>query len=340
MRGRRIVVAGGMGFFGAAVVQRLRLDGFEPVVASRSGPTKLDVEDAPSIRGTLREGDVVVDAAGPFQARTDTLARLADEIGFDLIDLSDSLAYCERLLALTPRRARILTACSTISAVTAALVARTGIERPERVTAILVPEASASSRPAAARSMLRSVGRGIRVLRGGGLVEALGWETVADLDAGPLGRLTAHQMETADAVMLPRLWPGLRDVEFLVATRMPWLDLAVRAAAICRLTRLVEWGPVLGIGLWLTRRIAPGGSGYLVRVEGEGSTRVAGLVADQGGHLIAALPAALAAEALSEGLRHDAGHLPLHDCVRPDRLLQACADAGSRAIDFPSPQNA
>ncbi len=330
MSARRIVVAGGTGFFGAAVVRRLRDDGLDPIVASRSGPTRLDVEDASSIRETLREDDVVVDGAGPFQARSDTLARLADEVGFDLIDLSDSLAYCERVLAIAPRRVRILTACSTVSAVTAALIARTGIERPERVTTILVPEASASSRPAAARSMLRSVGRPIRVLRGGALVEALGWETAPDLDAGPFGRLTGHRMETADAVMLPRVWPGLRDVELLVATRMPWLDFAVRAASACRLTGLMAWGPVLGLGLRLTRWLAPRGSGYLVQVEGDGTTRTAGLVAEEGGHVIAALPAALAAEALARAPRRDAGDAPTIDGSSANLLIEACTSSGAR----------
>ena len=50
---RRIVVAGGMGFFGAAAVERLRADGCDPLVASRR--TGLNVEDSESIRRFLRE---------------------------------------------------------------------------------------------------------------------------------------------------------------------------------------------------------------------------------------------------------------------------------------------
>ncbi len=333
MSRRRIVVAGGSGFFGASVVGRLRADGFEPIVASRHGGTRLDVEDASSIRATLRGRDVVVDAAGPFQARTDTLARLADEVGFDLIDLSDSLAYCERVLALAPRRARILTACSTISAVTAMLVRKTGIDRPERITTILVPEASASSRPAAARSMLRSVGKTIRMLRGGALVPARGWEKVEDLDAGPFGRLTGHRMETADAVMLPRIWPSLRDVDFLVATRMGWLDAVVGMAATCRLTGLLGWGPALSLGLPLARLLAPRGSGYFVHVTAGETTRSAAIVADLGGHVAAAIPAALAAEALAED-RADGQGLILPDrCFDADRLDDALARLQIRRMD-------
>lgn len=322
MTRRPIVVAGGTGFFGATIVGRLRADGFDPRVASRHGPVRLDVEDAESVRTALREGDVVVDAVGPFQRRTATLARLAGEVGFDVVDISDSLSYCERVLALP----RVLTAYSTVSAVTAALVRATGVRRPESVETLLVPEASASSRPAAARSLLQSVGRPIRVLRGGALVATRGWERVEGLDARPLGVVAARRMETADAVTLPRLFPSVRNVDFLVTSRMPWLDAMIGAAGACRLTALLGWGPALSLGLPLARLLAPRGSGCFVRVSGDGVERRAGLVADEGGHVIAALPAVLAAEAISEG-RFD-GSIP------DSHLFAAMEHLGIRRADL------
>ena len=89
----------------------------------------------------------------------------------------------------------------------------------------------------------------------------------------------------------------------------------------------------------MTRRLAPRGSGYFVQVEGDGTTRTAGLVAEEGGHVIAALPAALAAEALAKAPPHNVGHLPLDRCLSMDRLLEACAGAHIRLIDPVPPPN-
>ncbi len=331
---RRIVVAGGAGFFGAAVVALLRGRGIDPIVASRGGNLRLDVEQASSIRAALHEGDVVVDAAGPFQVRSDLLARLADEVGYDVVDLSDALDHAERILALRPTRARLLTACSSVSAVTAALVARSGIARPTRVEAFLVPEATASARPGAAMSMLRSVGRPIRALRGGRLVRTVGWSGVRRLDAGPLGRLEGREMETADAVTLPRVWPTLREVAMHVDMRMPWLNRAFDLAAAWGLAVAMERPRLLAAALSAVRLVAPRGSGYLIEVEGEGRVRRLGLVAERDGFVVAAMPAAIAAEEIACGRFTGEGVIAADRLVDADLLLARLADRGVRLVEL------
>lgn len=331
---RRIVVAGGAGFFGAAVVALLRERGLDPVVASRGGVVRLDVEEASSLRATLREGDVVVDAVGPFQARTDLLARLADEVGYDVIDLSDSLDHAERVQALCPARARLLPACSSVSAVTATLVARSGIARPTRVEAFLVPEATASARPGAALSMLRSVGRPIRALREGLLVRAVGWSGVRRIDAGTLGRLEAREMETADAATLPRVWPTLREVAMRVDTRIPWMNRALDLAAAWGVAGAMERPRLLAAALSAVRLVAPRGSGYLVEVEGEGLVRRLDLVAERDGHVIAAMPAAIAAEEIAFGRFEGSGVVSANRQVDADTLLARLAARGVRLVEL------
>ena len=97
-----MIVAGGTGFFGAALVGLLRSEGIQPVLAARHGQVdlRLDVEDSDMLRSVLRPGDLVLDAVGPFQGRSTALVEAAMEIGVDLIDLSDSLDYSERLTEL------------------------------------------------------------------------------------------------------------------------------------------------------------------------------------------------------------------------------------------------
>ena len=118
---RRIVVLGGFGFFGRTVVERLRAFDLAPLVASRrrSAEIVIDVEDQRSLAAGLRPDDVVIDAAGPFQQRSAKLAMAAVEIGFDLVDLADSLAYVECIYRMRDRidaaGIRVFTACSGVS---------------------------------------------------------------------------------------------------------------------------------------------------------------------------------------------------------------------------------
>lgn len=102
---RRVVVLGGTGFFGAAAVERLRADGLEPMVAARHGiaELRLDVSSRASVKEALRPFDVVVDAVGPYPSRSTALIEAAIETGFDVIDLSDSLEYAEKVEGLRLR---------------------------------------------------------------------------------------------------------------------------------------------------------------------------------------------------------------------------------------------
>ena len=91
---RRVVVLGGSGFFGRLIVERLSAAGLNPIAASRSsGELRIDANDADAIHANLKQRDIVIDAAGPFQTRTPALIQAARTIGFDLIDLSDSPEY-------------------------------------------------------------------------------------------------------------------------------------------------------------------------------------------------------------------------------------------------------
>ena len=74
---RRVVLVGGGGFFGGAVARLLRARGTSVVAPARR---QADAEARQSLRAMLRRGDIVVDAAGPFQSRTTTLLDVALEL--------------------------------------------------------------------------------------------------------------------------------------------------------------------------------------------------------------------------------------------------------------------
>ncbi len=241
---RRILVLGGRGFFGAAAVELLRRDGEAPLVGSRrpGGDCLVDAESAASLRAALRGGDVVIDAAGPFQRRSPLLVETALAAGCDVIDLSDSLDHALAVRRLAPRidasGIRVLTGCSSVSVVTAALVRLLAVPEPVRISAFLAPATRNTSTAATAQSLFSSLERPIRVLRGGRLVAATAFGERRRFDfAPPVGTVEARLSESPDAVALPAVWPTLREVDFWVDTRRRLLNAAFAAAARHRSVR-------------------------------------------------------------------------------------------------------
>src|SRR5262245_17563575 len=225
-RVRRIIVSGARGFFGAHVLALVRGDGGAALAASRrpGADVLLDVEDRASIRRVLRAGDVVVDATAPFHRRTTTLIEAAVEMGVDVVDLCDNLAYARRVAAFDgPAAARgvhVVNCCSSVSVLSALAVSRSGIREPVGVHGFLAPAARHTTNRGVVDSFLASVGRAIEVWRGGTWQRSRGWmESRRFRSIDRRGRL----VETADSFILPRLFPTLADVDF-------WVDPNTRGA--------------------------------------------------------------------------------------------------------------
>jgi short subunit dehydrogenase-like uncharacterized protein len=346
----RIVVIGGRGFFGAAAVALLRRDGELPLVGSRrpggaggvggaggaagaAGVLQVDAEDAASLRAALRQGDVVIDAAGPFQRRTTLLVETAMDIGCDVIDLADSLDHAVAVQRLAPRigRAgtRVLGCCSSVSAVSAALVQALGVSAPARVSALLAPATGNTSTAATAQSLLANLERPIRVLRGGRLVErlAFGERRRRELPP-PVGWIDARLGESADSVTLPPVWPTLRDVDLWVDTRRRLLNATFAAAARHRSVRALVRA-LQPLGRRLAKRFGPRSGGFAVEVEdAAGARRLAGFVHPEHSYIVAVAPAVLAARAIKAGAFASSGLVPADRQVDPDELIDYLGRAG------------
>ena len=325
---RRIVIAGGLGFFGRTAAERLRAEGLRPLTAARrpGADLRLDVDDAISLRAALRPGDVVLDTVGPFQDRTTALAEAALEIGFDLIDIADSGAYVQKLYALRPRFAassvRLLTACSSVSGVSAALVRHSGLSDPMRLTGFLVPAAQYAANPGSGASLLRSVGQPVQVLRGGALAQVTGWRDRRDITLPPpLGRMHGHLFETAEPLTLPTAWPSLRDVAFYVDSWVPFLNLMLDLGA--RLPPVHAFmARAMPLGLALSRRFGSATGCLAFQVEGAaGQVAAYALISTHHGHYTPIAPAILAAQALAADRFTPRGLVPPDQYVDPDELV-------------------
>jgi saccharopine dehydrogenase-like protein len=193
---KRIVVLGGTGFFGGLIAGRLRAGGLQPIVAARSaGEMQLDANNPDELRKNLKQRDLVIDAAGPYQTRTPALIETAMRVGFDVIDLSDSPEYSgmiyEREAPITASGIRVLTACSGMSTVSALIVQASGIENPSRIEVFLRPASRITANPGAIASFLRSI-------------EGVDREGL--------------KVKSVDTVTLPRVFPSLKRIDFIVDT--------------------------------------------------------------------------------------------------------------------------
>lgn len=335
----RIVVLGGRGWFGGAAVERLRRDGSHPLVASRRPGADLviDAEDRASIRAALRERDVVIDAAGPFQRRSTALVESCLTLGCDVIDLSDSLDYAQRLHVLGPgietAGIRVLTSCSSVSAVSAALVRLSRVKEPVRVSAVLAPATKNTSTAATAQSLVSTLERPVRVRRGSVLVERRAFSEVRRFSfPSSIGSVCGRLGESPDSLLLPLVWPTLRDVDFWIATRRRALDALLAAAAshrsVLRVVRVMQ-----SVGRKATKYFGARSGGFGIDVEdASGAHTTTGFVHPAHSYLVAVAPAVLAAKDIAAGRFRGRGLIPPDRHVDPQELVAWLERAGVRAF--------
>ena len=141
---KRVVILGGSGFFGSLIAERLTTLGMQPIVASRSrGEVRIDADNPEDLRSHLKQRDLVIDAAGPFQKRNSALIETARTMGVDVIDISDSVDYTSMVYKyeapIGAAGIRVLTACSSLSTISAAVLKSVSVDEPRRLSAYLVP---------------------------------------------------------------------------------------------------------------------------------------------------------------------------------------------------------
>lgn len=323
---RRVIVVGA-GLFGRLVAERLPDVGIAPLVATRHGAdVRLDAEDDASLRAALRPGDVVVDTAGPFASRTTRIAHAAIDVGFDLVDLSESLAWSEAIIALAPRAAeagvRLYPACSAVAAVGAACIRASGLTSPTSADLFIAPASAETASAATVRGMTSSIGRPIRTLRDGALVLVPGYR---DARAFPRSDRRGGLVESAAAVLLPRSWPSIRRAEFWVDPNAPLARTTLMLAA--------RFAPLAAVVRAVAPRIGAGGLGRrdgVFAVELHAADREAAFVfsAPRRSYLIAVEPAVIAAEALARGASPAPGVVLPHAQVDPDVLFSRLRTLG------------
>lgn len=266
-----------------------------------------------------RRPHVVINTIGPFQTADYRVAEACIEAGVHYIDLADSHQFVAGIAQLDEaahaRGVAVISGASTVPALSGAVIAESGLA-PESVRIGISPGNNAPRGAALVDAILSQAGKPLPALRAGRRTTVPGWGEMRrrririDRDRG-LGKRWLSACDAPDLVLLPELYPSLRNVEFHAG-----LELSVLHVGLWLLSLPVRAGWLksllpLGRSLrWIADRLHALGSdrgGMLVDVEGvnESGRQMAyrwRLVAEDGqGPFIPAAPAAALVARLARG---------------------------------------
>jgi hypothetical protein len=290
------------------------------------------VTDPEACRRLLAAGAVAVNAAGPFSALGMTLVEACLEKGAHLVDIADDRAYTralrERNDALAAKGLVAAHGCSSLPGLSGALalLAREGrTEVPVRARATLFIGNRNPKGSAAVASAVSVLGREIATPRG--TVRGFRGREVVELPA-PFGRRAVYDFESPDYDLLPAL-TGAHDVAVKVGFELRAATLGF--AALAALSG--HWGPRAARALAALGSLSPpvGCSGGVVQTElffESGEVRVASLHGREDGQRLAALPAAIVAEALARGRALPCGARTAYEALGARALAEAVAACG------------
>lgn len=365
----RVLILGGYGLFGGRIVRALARDTdlhlivagrdrarAEAFIASLDAPNAsveavaLDTE-APDFaaRLTALAPQVVIDTAGPFQARTQALdgdvagsayrvARAALAAGAHAIDLADGRDYVRDIVALDAEAKAagrwVVSGASSVPGLNAAVIEahRKRFAELDTVESTISPGNRTPRGWATTLAILSYSGKPYRILRDGVWRTAYGWQSLRRLRIAGVGARWAVRCEVPDLDLLPARYPSLRTVEFragLELRRMHfglWLATwLVRAGLVRDLRRFAK--PLF----WLSERWQNIGSdaGFMhVRMSGRGHDGARqrlewALIARNGdGPQIPATAAVLLTRKLARGALPGAGATPCLDVFTLDEFLE------------------
>jgi hypothetical protein len=342
----RVVVFGGYGTFGSLVARELARWGTAVVIAGRDlqraealartlGPEHracaADVTRSDSCLAALQGCTVAVNCAGPFGPFDDTLLQACLRANCHYADIADDRGYVALVRSFDERFGRrglaAVYGCSSVPALSGALALRLRGKGPDaqraRVTLFLGndnPKGFASL-----RSLLATLGRPIAAPQG--VLRGFRDFEVVRLPP-PFGRRAVFNFDSPEYDLFGALL-GVQAVVVKVGfeLRLATYGLALLAALGCRWgrrsARVLGWlgGLLRGVG-------CSGGAVMTELFDADGSVRRAALVARRDGQRLAALPCALAAQALARGEVKGWGARTAYEVLEADTLLERLTGEG------------
>lgn len=364
----RILILGGYGVFGRRAAARLaRVPGIELLIAGRDGAAakalalELQPPDGPRVthqRIDAREltGDtldalgiqIVINTAGPYQARDYRVPEAAIEAKAHYIDLADARGYVGGITSLNEAARRtgvlVVSGASSVPALAAAVIDE-HLPRFSKLTEIaygISPGNSFDPGEATVASILGGAGRPLLTLIDGQLQVRRGWQPLVRhrfRDPDLATRWLGH-CDVPDLDLFPARYPTLRTQRFLAGVEVKLFHGGIWLLSWLRRARLVGGvdrlaGPLLS----LKRRLGFLGSDRgamfmtLSGLDGEGHQLQLSweLIARQGhGPYIPAMPAVILAKKLAAGTLAERGAMPCLGLFTLDEFSREVADLDIR----------
>ena len=359
MAAMRIVILGGYGLFGSRISRTLAGDaGLTVIVAGRHrASAERLIAGIASPRATLQAAaldtrapdfaaqlaalrpELVIDTAGPFQARDYAVAEAVLAAGAHLVDLADGRAYVGGIDALdAAARAAgrwVISGASSVPGLTGAVVAA-HLDRfaaLEHVEAAISPGNRTPRGWATTLSILGYVGKPFRILRDGAWHTAHGWQSLRRLRVEGVGTRWVARCEVPDLDVLPARYPQLRTVEFRAGLELRRMHFGLWLSSWLVRARLLPSMALFARPLFALSEYwqnIGSDNGFLhVTLRGRGHdgaplTRVWTLVAREGhGPQIPATAAIVLARKLARGALPGSGARPCLDVFTLDECLTA-----------------
>jgi ketosteroid isomerase-like protein len=318
----KIVILGGYGTFGRLIADQFAASGAEVVIAGRdqvkgqafadslkAGFNRCDARSPVSLAETLRGTQLLINAAGQFQARDYSIPQACIEHGCHYIDLGDGREYVAGITQLhesaKARRVFVCVGASTTPAITSAVVSEL---RPQvaRIRSIKIALTAGNKNPAGAStiaSILSYVGAPVRVWQDGRWRDQIGWGLGEWIRfPRPVGRRRVQLCDVPDLELFPPRF-GADSVVFKAGVELPAVNYLLAALGALRQLR-PSWnlpalaGPLVWLSTWFKSLGSLHGS-FGVWVTGEaGEERALAFVAPRNGPRVPSSPAVLLARRL------------------------------------------
>lgn len=276
-----ILILGASGVFGSRLVELLdkEKDGFRLTLAGRRrGPLERLACDRPDRKvmtlnrdditaSNLAGFDMVIDAAGPFQASHTQVIEAAIAAACHYADLADGRKFVGdiRQFDADAKAADIavISGASSVPALSHAVVddLTAGWQQIESIRIGIFPGNRAPRGRAVVESILSYAGRPVDVFRDGKWQRLPGWGMTHRMDLPMVGRRWASICDTPDQDLLVERYKPSKNAEFFAG-----LELSILHLGLSMLTMPVRWGllktlrPASGLLLWLAQRFLPFGS--------------------------------------------------------------------------------
>jgi len=348
---KRALVFGGYGIFGSCVCRELARMGVEVTVAGRNvakarvmaeslGPRhrflQADVGGVETFQKCLHDYNVAVNCAGPFSKQGSDLLEACLAAGCHYADISDDRAYTQRICAFHERLMQggicAVYGCSSLPGISCALAETLYHEDcivPDHARITLFIGHRNSKGTAAVSSALHAAGKPIDAPQG----TIIGFRGAVSVDLPePFGRQTVCNFDSSDYDLLPSLY-GLKSMTVGVGFELSAVTRTLSMLALLPARYRDIMSVILStLARWMLQWGSSGGVIQVELIDTHGTIRRAALVAKQDGQRMAALPCALAVEALCSGIDFEPGTCNVVELLGGAPLLEAICQRGFEQI--------